>query len=89
MKPSIGRIVIVKGVIGNGTDEQPAMINRVWGPKEPSGEYFPYINVMVFPDCKPPICVTSVPLFASRTDAEAWLETQTVKPDVAFWPDRV
>lgn len=92
MKATIGRIVIVKGsqVVSNGTDEQPAIINRVWSPDrdvsdEPGAQG--YINTTVLGDCMPPRNVTSVWLFASRAGAAALLAVQP-GATVAFFPDR-
>lgn len=45
-KPSLGRIVIHRGVHGNGSYEHPAIINRVWSSE--------CVNLTVFPDCGSP-----------------------------------
>lgn len=42
-KPSIGRIVIYRGSQSNGTNEHPAIINRVWNDD--------MVNLCIFPDC--------------------------------------
>lgn len=82
MKPSIGRIVIVRNHFC-GSGDAPAIVTRVW--HEAS------INVQVLPDCGPPTCKTSVPLYGSRDEAEAYLASMQPghNPIVAFWPDRV
>jgi len=88
MKPSIGRIVIVKGAVkSNGTDEHPAIINRVFDPNfDPASGGHGYVNTTVFPDCGSPVCATSVNLFETREAAEAAMKAGSLR--VAFWPDR-
>lgn len=51
MKPSLGRIVLVRNFAKPG-NESPAMITRVWNDS--------CINVTVFPDCQLPFVLTSV-----------------------------
>lgn len=93
MKPSIGRIVVVKGALtSNGTDEHPAIVNRVWGNGEPALGEAVCINTTMFPDCGEKMAVTSVYMFETRKTAEEWLAEQKkhgCNPAVAFWPDRV
>jgi hypothetical protein len=88
MKPTIGRIVIVVNVPGNGAPEQPAIINRVWG-KGDTAEGPQLVNLCVLPDCGDPVNKGSVPLYDSREAAERYLETMVGHhPVVAYWPDR-
>jgi hypothetical protein len=88
MKPTIGRIVIVVNVPGNGADEQPAIINRVWG-KGDTSEGPQLVNVCVLPDCGTPVCKASVPLYDSRDAAERYLQMMVGHhPVVAYWPER-
>ncbi|MBI2313572.1 MAG: hypothetical protein HYU77_13815 [Betaproteobacteria bacterium] len=88
MKPSVGRICIAKNIESNGTDEHPAIINRVWGTHDPADGHAVSVNVTVFPDCGGPQSRPSVSLFETREKALAFLETQNGKPVVCFWPDR-
>lgn len=88
MKASISRMVVVKGVLSNCSDEHPGVINRVWS-KEDTADGPVGINVTVFPDCGASLCKTSVMLYDSREAAELFLATQLHKPVVCFWPDRV
>lgn len=92
MKPSIGRTVITKGVVtSNGTDEHPAIVNRVWSdadPADPSGQPV-CVNLTVFPDFMTPQHAGSVYMFETRTAAIAAREAGTYGGPVAYWPDRV
>ncbi len=80
--PTIGRIVILKGHISNNSDEQPAMVTRVFAPD--------YVNLMVFPDADNPFPRTSVRLFETRELAMQFQSQQETHPlvPVAFWPPR-
>ena len=80
MKPSIGRILIVKGIESNGSDEHPAIVNCAHSDA--------MVNVTVFPDCGTPTCRTSVPLVADRVAAQAYLQ-RNAGHIVCFWPERV
>lgn len=88
MKPSLCRSVVIKGVQSNGSDEQSAIVTRVWGNGEPALNEPVCINVMVLPDCGVPFSATSVSMFENRRAAMKYLE---VNPSnrVCFWPDRV
>ncbi len=86
MKPTIGRIVIVKtDQHFNGSDEHPAIINRVWGANDPADARGSHvcINVTVLPDCAPPFCLTSVCLFETREEAAG---SGAYQP--CWWPER-
>jgi hypothetical protein len=86
MKPSIGRIVIVSDFqIHNGSDEHPAVINRVWGTNDPADERGSSvcINTTVLPDCGAPYNATSVQLFETKDEAKS---SGSVR--VAWWPER-
>lgn len=78
--PTIGRIVIVKGFSSNNSDEQPAVVTRVFAPD--------YVNLMVLPDAGTPEAKTSVRLFENREQAEQFMAMQSL-PLAAFWPARV
>lgn len=104
MKPSLGRIVITKGIAtSNGTDECAAIITRVWSDKDPADGAPAGINVTAFPDLMTAQHQGSVDLYETRAEAEAYqarvmaIETNAANyrklgksgPIVAFWPDRV
>lgn len=91
LKPSIGRIVVAKGVVkSNGTDEHPAIVNRAWGNpvKTPTGIDYEYVNLTVFPDFMTPQHAGSVAFFRSKSDADQAIEQGQTGP-VAYWPERV
>jgi hypothetical protein len=52
MTPSLGRIVLFRSELSNGSQEHPAVVNRVWSDT--------CVNLTVFPDCGQPISKTSV-----------------------------
>jgi hypothetical protein len=80
MKPTIGRIVIVKGIESNGSDEHPAIIN--------CAHTDAMLNVTVFPDCGTPTSKTSVPLVHDRVAAAEYVRRNPGQL-VCFWPERV
>lgn len=83
MQPTIGRIVILKGLNANFTDEHPAIITRVWSDT--------CVNVCVFPDSLPPESHLSINLFEDRDAAEAWVSGKSdghYRELAAFWPER-
>jgi hypothetical protein len=87
MKPSVGRIVIVRTpTMHNGSNEHPAIINRVWGSEDPASAHGVHvcINVTVFPDCGEPFFMTSVPLYETKMEA---LSGGFGSP--CWWPERV
>ena len=93
-KPSIGRIVVIKGYQSNGQDEHPAIVNCVHGPAGDAITPDPYFmcNTTMFPDCGLPQSVTSVYVFQTREQAEGYRERnsgENFKPIVGFFPDRV
>jgi hypothetical protein len=86
MKPSIGSVVITKGISNsNGTFEHPAIITRIWSDKEPS-EAVVLCNLTVFPDCSAPIAMGSVQIFDDQAAAETHLQTEPANKAVCFWP---
>lgn len=88
MKPSIGRIVIVRNH-GLGSVDAAAIVTRVWGQRDPADGEPSCVNVQVLPDCNAPTCKTSVPLYETREQAEQWLELMVGHtPTVAWWPER-
>ena len=88
-RASLGRVVIVKGQISNGSDEHPALITRVWDPATlEDGSQVDYVNTMLQPDAAEPRPVTSVHLFATREAAIAYRAKNPGHP-AAFWPARV
>jgi hypothetical protein len=87
MKPSIGRVVIVRtSQTYNGSNEHPAIVNRVWGTNDPAEAKGAHvcINVSVLPDCAVPFCATSISLFETKAEAEA----SGNSGQVAWWPER-
>jgi hypothetical protein len=75
-----GRIVIVKGIRSNGTDEHPAIVTRVWSES--------CCNCTVFLDAQPPKPYCSIKLYKSREEADAALNNSSGTDVVAFWPER-
>lgn len=86
-RPSIGRMVVVHGVHGNGVLEHPAVITRVWNDVDTSGKPA-MVNLTVFPDCGAPVCKGSVLLHYDRAEAFRY-RTDLSTDVVAFWPDLV
>lgn len=87
MKPSLGRIVIVRTAQEyNGAREHPAVITRVFSDRDTMGEVggFNRVNLTVMPDCHSPFSATSVPLF--ETEKESHGASETI---VAWWPPKV
>lgn len=88
MKPKLGRVVMVRNH-GMGNTDAPAFVTNIWDYGEPEGARSVSVNLQLFADCAPPTCKTSVPMFNSRADAEAYLKTMVGHtPIVCFWPDR-
>ena len=52
MKPSLGRIVLYRGMQSNGSNEHPALVTRVWSDT--------CVNLTVFPDSNSIATMTSV-----------------------------
>lgn len=64
-RPSLGRIVIYRGLESNGSNEHPAIVNRVWTPE--------CVNLTVLPDCGTPTAKTSVlPIDPANKEATGW-----------------
>ncbi len=85
MKPTIGRIIITKGVESNGSRVHPAIINRVWSDAEPSDACV-LVNCTVFPDCAAPVSQGSIRMFESEDLADAFQATLSHTQVVGFWP---
>lgn len=86
MKPSIGRIVVFNGSIkSNGSQEHPALVNRVWSDKEPS-EAVVLCNLTVFPDMGATTTVGSVQIFDSKDAAHSEIAGGR---NCCYWPDKV
>ncbi|CAM5384764.1 hypothetical protein [Rhodanobacter lindaniclasticus] len=84
MKPSIGRMVIVKGAgaVSNGVDRAPAIITRVWSDGDTKDGPV-LINLHVLPDLADARLLGSVRLY----DSEAHCEEGDNNAQ-AFWPER-
>jgi hypothetical protein len=87
MKPSIGRVIITKGIDANGSRVHPAIVNRVWSDAEPSEATF-LVNVTVFPDCGAPQPRGSIRMFDSEELADAHLATLSYSEVVGYWTAR-
>lgn len=83
--PRKGDVVIVLNVLSNGTDEQAAIVTRVWDQGKD-------VNVMVLPDSGVPNAQCDVPFFETREAARLYLKTLDEEIQdaivVAFWPRR-
>lgn len=89
MKPTVSRIVIALNH-GLCSGDAPAIVTRVWGDIDPAEGQPACVNLQVLPDCAPPACKTSVPMFNDRLAAERWLANLVGRtPICCFWPDRV
>ena len=88
-KPSIGRIVIVKGMVSNGNDEHPAIVNCVHSADDEKA----LCNLTIFPDCRQPIPVTSIHVFETQEQGREWQKRHVADPAInlyyAFWPPRI
>ncbi|MDE4918286.1 hypothetical protein ACUXAV_000325 [Cupriavidus metallidurans] len=83
-KPTMGRIVVVKGYITNGSDEHPGIITRVHGAGEGA-----FVNVLAFPDLQSNKIFSSIPVYSSRAAADADVAGYTRRQNgFAFFPDR-
>lgn len=87
MKPSLGRIVIARtSQAFNGSNEHPAIINRVWGSNDPAEAKGAHVavNIAVLPDCGASFTATSVALFETKEEADA-----SGFSSCCWWPPRV
>lgn len=83
MKPSIGRVIIVKGhqAASNGADRAPAIITRVWGDGDTSiGPVM--VNATAFCDLGRLKLLGSINLYDSEADVPVGADV------AAFWPPR-
>ncbi len=70
MKISIGRVVVVRGVSSNGSNEHPALVNRAWADHDTiDGPVL--ANLTVFPDMGAPKCLGSVTVYDALAEAMA------------------
>lgn len=86
MKPTIGRVVIVVGVISNGAANHPALITRVWSDSD-TRDGPVAINLTVFPDMSSPKLFSSVLLFDTAEAAQAHVQANQHSV-AAYWPPR-
>lgn len=81
MKLSICRMIVVTGIVTNGsTTEHPAVINRVWnedGCGLADQGCVGMVNATVLPDMAPPECRGSIYVFIDKAAAGAWIARQT------------
>lgn len=88
-RPSIGRVIVVKGMSSNGQDEHPAIVNCVHG-NDHIGPDVWLLNATMFPDNDSSRNVLSLNMFDTRELAIKWRNDQgDTHPLVAFWPERV
>lgn len=71
MKLALGDSIVVQcGTSFNGSFEQPAIVNKVWGHDDtrngPQG-----VNCTVFPDCGAPFTLTSIMVHDVKPDTPA------------------
>lgn len=85
MIPRIGRTVIVTGYSSNGATDQPAIITRTYSSKD-TREGAAAVNLTILPDCGMPVLRSSVMLFETRHEADAW-RFGNVHAIAAFWPE--
>ncbi len=88
MIPTISRNVIVLGIESNGALEHPAVITRSFGGRRDTKDGAIAVNLTIFPDCSMPMLRSSVMLFESREEAQAYL-AHNLHAIAAFWPERV
>jgi len=84
VKPSIGRIVIVKGggAVSNGADLAPAIITRIWSDGDTKdGQVL--VNLHVLPDLAGAKLLGSVHLYDSEAECQ-----EVYDHAQAFWPER-
>jgi len=85
-KATIGRTVIVHGLMSNGANDHPAVITRAWS-ELPTEQGPVCVNLTVFPDCGPPLQRGSVQLFHDAEAAHRHVfENKT--GIAAHWPER-
>lgn len=83
-KPTMGRIVIVKGYKANGTDEHVGIITRVHGAGEGA-----FVNILGFPDTMGAKPFNTIPVYSSRAAADADVPGFSRRQNgYAFLPDR-
>lgn len=71
--PSVGRIVMHRGISSNAAIDHPAIITRVWSDVT--------VNLTIFPDNGSPECKTSVMLLADPKAEDAYTGW--------YWPIKV
>lgn len=86
--PSVARIVMAMGprARGNGAQEAPAIITRVWSGPNENGAWL--VNAMIFLDAGNANPATSVYIYADRKAAEEAI-AKNEHATVLFWPERV
>ena len=82
--PTIGRIVIVRGIASNGAYEQPAVITRAWGTQDTAAGAIA-VNLTVLLDNAPPQYRSSVMLFETEADAREFCGGKN-NAVAAYWP---
>lgn len=63
-KPSLGRIVLYRGIVSNAANEHPALVTRVWSDT--------CVNLTVFPDYGSQELRTSVNQDEAMEQTQGW-----------------
>lgn len=92
MKPSLGRVIIVRGkiVTSNGSDLAPAVVTRIWSDEDTRNEPV-MVNCTAQPDLAGHQHIGSVFVYDTKEEADVVHDAQ-VPPGstpVAYWPPRV
>lgn len=88
MKATIGRMVVLHNLFSNGSNDQPAMITRVWSDRD-TRDGPVAVNLTVFLDAvATPQLRSSVMLFDTAEQAREHCAGR-MGMQAAHWPDRV
>lgn len=89
MKPTIGRIIIVKNgaAKSNGADRAPAIVTRVWNTADDTRNSPATVNATAMCDMAGPQHFSSVMLFDTEAEGDAYY-APAGNSVFAFWPPR-
>lgn len=76
--PSVGRIVMYRGLVSNDLSEHPAIITRVWSDT--------CVNLTIFPDAGLPEPRTSVIMLGGENTTMGWGWPVKISAEAAFIP---
>lgn len=89
VKPTVGRVVLVRGLPNFGTDVHCGLVQRVL-PHTDENQVF--INCIIFPDHGAPQNLVNVPMFENADEASDWYLSQCRMgrntEHAAYWPTR-